>query len=282
MEIVDPTTDAGDLDAVEKELSEAVTAANAKAKADATDDTQEQEAHEADIPEKYRGKSLEDIIEMHRNLESQYGRMANDLGQQRKLTDRLLDLKRTDDLEKYGDEPKPKRVEVSSSELLDNPTEALEKVLSQREAAIRADYEQRMAQLEAGLAQERFVQKHPDYDAITADPKFAEWLQSSVIRQQAAQQAYNGNYAVADALLSEFKAQTQTQEKTEKSTAADEKAAARAASLESSSQSTGQKSGGKVYRRADLIRLKVEKPSVYEDPQFQEEILRAYSEGRVK
>ena len=38
--------------------------------------------------------------------------------------------------------------------------------------------------------------------------------------------------------------------------------------------------GKKIYRRADLIRLKTSDPRRYED--LQEEILQAYSEGRVK
>lgn len=277
--IVDPTNDAGDLDELEKQLGEAVTAGNAKAKADAADTPEEKEAAQADIPEKYKGKTLQDIIEMHRNLESQYGRMANDLGQQRKLTDKLLDLKRTDDLNQGPKKPAKKPIQVSSTDLLDNPSETLEKILEEREAAIRQEYEQRMSEFESGLAQERFVQKHPDYQEVAQSETFLEWVNSSPIRQQAANQAANGDFAIADALLNEYKS-TRPAQKQEPSN--DENLdAARKASLESSS-TAGKQSGGKVYRRADLIRLKLEKPQTYADPDFQREIMQAYAEGRVK
>jgi hypothetical protein len=57
---------------------------------------------------------------------------------------------------------------------------------------------------------------------------------------------------------------------------------ARKASLEGGSGNDAAAPTGKVYRRADLIRLKMEKPQVYEDPGFQAEILLAYAQGRVK
>jgi len=63
-----------------------------------------------------------------------------------------------------------------------------------------------------------------------------------------------------------------------------EKSAKREAALKngkgvsrSSAESTA---GKKIYRRADLIRLKTNDPSRYEA--LQDEILRAYAEGRVK
>ena len=43
--------------------------------------------------------------------------------------------------------------------------------------------------------------------------------------------------------------------------------------------SSGSKGGGKTYRRADLIRLKMENPSRYES--LQDEIFEAYADGRV-
>ena len=36
-----------------------------------------------DLPEKYRGKSIKDIVEMHQNLERAYGRHNNELGELR-------------------------------------------------------------------------------------------------------------------------------------------------------------------------------------------------------
>ena len=50
---------------------------------------------------------------------------------------------------------------------------------------------------------------------------------------------------------------------------------------EAMSNSSGESTAGKkIYRRADLIRLKVTDPKRYDD--LADEIYQAYSEGRVK
>jgi hypothetical protein len=55
--------------------------------------------------------------------------------------------------------------------------------------------------------------------------------------------------------------------------------ALKAAKAESRS-SSGSTGGGKTYKRADLIRLKMQDPMKYES--MQDEIYAAYAEGRVK
>jgi hypothetical protein len=279
--LVDPKNDIGDLDGLQKELTEAVldttvveageAALAQPSPAPVTDALQKAQ----ELAGKYEGKSAAEVADMHRNLESAYGRMANDLGTQRKLTDRLLDLKRTDDLTSNSPDP----VEVSSTELLDNPTQALDKYLSSRESQLAQATDQRLAQMENSMAQDRFTTQHPDHDRIANDPAFAEYLNASPLRTRLAQMAVQGDWSVAADLMTEYKSTTN-----QEATAHDPTEAARQVGLETPRQSTeaaGVKAG-KVYRRADLIRLKLEKPDVYEDPKFQDEILRAYAEGRVK
>jgi hypothetical protein len=57
---------------------------------------------------------------------------------------------------------------------------------------------------------------------------------------------------------------------------------ARAASLENGGAGGGGKPQGKIYKRADLIRLRIEKPSLYYSDEFQSEIMKAYNEKRVR
>lgn len=280
--LVDPTNEPGDLDGLQKELTEAVTSttvveAGEAALAATTSPAPVENALEKaqELSGKYEGKSASEVAEMHRNLESAYGRMANDLGTQRKLTDRLLDLKRTDDLTSNSPDP----VEVSSTELLDNPTQALDKYLSSRESQLAQATDQRLAQMEASMAQERFTTAHPDHDRIANDPAFAEYLQASPLRTRLAQMAVQGDWSVAADLMTEYKSTINQDAPADNATEA-----ARQVGLEAPRQSTEAAAvkAGKVYRRADLIRLKLEKPDVYADPGFQDEILRAYAEGRVK
>ena len=277
-DLVDPTNDPGDLEGLEKDLKEAVTmeAPAAVEEDHIPADNRISDTHAEDLPAKYQGKTIQDVIDMHRNLETAYGRQANDLGTQRKLTDRLLDLKRTDDLSQNSTEPLP---EVSSTELLDNPTQALEGYLGAREQRMAAETEARLSGIESTLAQERFTAKHPNYESIANSPEFAAWVNLSTLRTRTAQNAIDGDYQAASELLDEY--QLSAAHATPKDNPLEEARQAGLTSSQASPDSAAQ-SGKKVYRRADLIRLKLEKPEVYSDPGFQTEILEAYAQGRVK
>lgn len=279
--IVDQKSDdlPGNADSARKALEEAVT-------------TEEKPAQEApaeensQIPEKYRGKTLEEVIEMHKNAESELGRKGNEIGQYKSLTDQLLELKRSDDLVKGGADPedidKPK-VEVSSTELLDDPTAAVEKVVK-----ANLEYENRKRQIkDAETAQQEqsrlFAEKHPDAEQIANDPKFIEWVQNSPSRSVSAVHAAQGDLVSGDALLTEWKSLKDEAPAEEAPKEDANIQAARAASTESTGASNASEAPkGKTYRRIDLIRLKLEDPEAYGDPAFQNEIMRAYAEGRVK
>lgn len=285
--LVDIAGDApGNLATIEKDLAESVAASASNTNSEKAPDKAGTDTTSANLPEKLRGKTLEDIASMYVNLESTYGRMANDLGQQRKLTDRLLDLKRAEDLGKQT----PQAADVKTSDLLERPTETLEKFASQRERSLKDTYDQRIAQLEGSLAQQRFEQKHSDYQTTANDPAFVSWVQKSTFRTKVAQAAYNGDWSAADELLTEYKSikgavVPKTDDKSG-NTNEDGLKAARAASLDSSGASSdGAGSGkatGKIYRRADLMQLRISKPDQYYDEGFQAEILLAHSQGRVK
>lgn len=280
--LVDAASERGDLSQLEKDLSQAAqtrkTATVAKQKQKKVDESSDSD-DDTDLPVKLRGKSKREIAEMYGHLESSHGRMANDLGTQRKLTDRLLDLKRDTDLNSNG---APHKVEIKSSELLENPTAALERFSQAREKT----QDQRMAEMEQRLAAQSLVSQHPDYLEIAQSADFAQWVQASPIRVRAAQAVQAGDWSLAGDLLSEFKTnrpKVQDEPEEDVDEEVEARAAAKKASLESGSQgNAGAKKGGKIYRRADLMRLKAERRDVYEDEDFQREILLAYAEGRVK
>lgn len=277
--LVDIAEVPGNLEQVEKDLAEATLSRDAGTESGSSN----RSTVEDKLPTKFQGKSREDIAEMYLNLESQSGRMANDLGVQRKLTDRLLDLKRDTDLTRNN--PAAKKVEISAVELLDKPTEAIDRYVSAREEAFASRIDERLNRLEGTTAQNAFLSKHPDYTSVAQSQEFVDWVQASSIRKRAAATAYNGDWNVADELLAEYKA-VKPSKANKEDTARREAAnlqAARGASLDSgASQETPAKNGGKTYRRADLMKLRIDKPDVYYDDSFQSEILLAYSEGRVK
>ncbi len=296
MSLID-VNDTTDLNQLENDLTEAVGNKPADDANQVDQNAKPADANEVSRPdwidEKFwTGNTEESAQKQHEaylNLQSAHGRMANDLGVQRKLTDRILNLeeKRENDIQQNTPDP----VEVSGADLLNNPTEALDTYLEQREAGQNDATSQRLSQLEAELANERFVARHPDFNQVAASSEFSDWVNQTPYRAALANSAQQGDMGSASALLDEFKASqpakglgtTEGDEGGEIAPVAsgDLTEEARAAALESTSSGENQASG-KTYSRAALMRLRVEKPDVYGDPAFQSEIMKAYSEGRVK
>lgn len=270
------------------ELTQGLDKAVADSKADPEDkpDTRQRQDDSDKIPAKLRGKSLDEIVDMYQNLESAHGRMANDLGQQRTLTDRLLGLKRDEDLQRGG--AKTPKVEVTSAELLEKPTEALERFSSARETALVQNLNDRLAQVERATVEAVFTSKHPDAQQIANSTEFRAWVQKSRIRQRTAGFAARGDFGAADDLLTEWKdnQSRRTEDKEVTNQRKDNLAAARRATLETGAETGGEDSGrgkdGRQYSRAALMKLRTEDPEKYYSDDYQNVILQAYAEGRVK
>ncbi len=76
--------------------------------------TIEQAEQKPEVPEKYRGKTVEEIVKMHQDTERNLSRQGQELGEVRKLADELL----RSQLQK----PKEKEVEVN---FFDDPDKAV-------------------------------------------------------------------------------------------------------------------------------------------------------------
>lgn len=276
----------GNLADLDKEIREA--AAARRANGDNTDTGNN--GDEPVLPAKLKGKSLAEIADMYQNLESEHGRMGNELGTLRTLADRLIDLKRAEDL---GRAPvaKPK-VEVTSAELLDKPTEALDRYTSSRESALESRLESRLTRVEQNVLAAQFSSRHPDAQQVARSTEFTQWVSQSRVRQRAAASAAAGDFMVADDLLTEFK----DQQKRDREAAANAKngsgkdanlEAARKASLETGASKAGagdqrNEAGGPILSRSAIMRLMIEDRAKYESDEYQAEIQKAYAEGRVR
>ena len=135
------------------------------------------------------------------------------------------------------------------------------------------------SQAQAG-AKAQLEQKHPDFTDVVQDKGFQEWVQDSPIRMQMFQAADSYNFDAANELLSNWKDRSMISKTQEVKQQAENnrKDALKAGSTESRS-SSGSGAGGKTYRRADLIRLKMEDPTRYES--LEDDIFQAYQDGRV-
>mgnify|MGYP003652460177 CR=1 FL=1 len=228
----------------------------------------EQEAPK--IPEKYAGKSLDEIIKMHQEAEKLIGRQAQEVGEVRKLADELIKQQ----LESKTPEPTVNETEI---DFFENPQKAIQKSVETHPDVVAA--KQAASEFKRMQVQQKLAQKHPDFGNIVQDAEFADWVKSSPVRIGLYAKADGEfDFDAADELLSTFKQikgvkNRQVEEAGEETRKQNLKAAAVDVS------GTGE-SSKKVYRRADLIRLQLTDPDRYQ--QLQPEIFKAYAEGRVK
>ncbi len=225
------------------------------------------------VPDKFKDKTLEDVITSYTNLESEYGRKNNEVGELRKLTDEIL---RQQVAGKTAADVQSN--EVGFDDLIENPNAAIDKALSKNP---------RLAALEAGaqasaqvLAQKAILARHSDANNIVASAEFQSWIGKSPSRARMFSQASDSLDAdMAAEIIDLYKGTVQS------ATNAAEKLRDNKAS-ESLKLATNEKGGKKatqskkVYKRSELIRLKISNPGRYES--MRSEINAAYTEGRVK
>lgn len=236
------------------------------------------------IPDKFKGKPLEEIVKSYVNLESKFGQTTNELGQARRSVDQLLQEKRTNDLQANGatrQEAARQQPTLDAAALLENPTEAIGNFLKERELPLLQQHEQRIAQQERLLAEQAFMARHSDFNEVTAEPAFREWVNATPWRVGLTRDAQAGNYQAAEALMQEYKAYRPLLNKSTASGQGLE--AARRVGLERSASGTeaGAQSG-KILSRQDSMALRISDPDKYESPAYQAVLLKAIAEGRYK
>jgi hypothetical protein len=229
-----------------------------------------------EIPEKYKGKNLEDIVRMHQEAEKLIGRQAQEVGEVRRLADELLKQSLA---QKTQQQAQPKAVDIPPQEIdfFEDPQSHVNRAVANHPDVLAA--KQASLQLKQIQTQAMLNKKHPDFASIVSDGEFQEWVRSSPMRLNIYAMAdAHYDFNAADELISTFK-QIRTS-KTQQTTDAGN--AVRKQNLKAASVDVGGtgESSKKTYRRADLIRLRMTDPDRYEA--LQPEIMAAYQEGRVK
>ena len=176
------------------------------------------------------------------------------------------------------DQTKPQQ-EEAQVDWYSDPEAAIEQRLANHPTLKKM--EETTASLSLQQAQAQLRAKHPDMDAILNDTGFGEWVQGSEYRMRQLQTAHGQNdVAAADELFSSWKERQSLSKVTEVAEDQARKTAAKTAST-TTGRGAGKRGGGKkVYRRQDLIHLRVNDRPRYDA--MQSEIMAAYAEGRVK
>ena len=232
---------------------------------------------EPEVPEKYKGKSLDQIVKMHQEAEKLIGRQAQEVGESRKLLDEYI--KQQLNTQKTDHQPSTQQ----EIDWFEDPAKAVNQAVENN--PILKQLKEQQAEQQKQTALGTIEKSHPDFMSVAQSEDFASWVQGSKIRMQLFAQANNYDVDAALELLGNYKSIKGFKE--QQSTKADDtlkkvESEARTKTL----KAAGVQQGGSgemskpVYRRVDLIRLRMQDPERYNA--MSDEIMQAYNEGRVK
>ncbi len=232
----------------------------------------EQPQEQPTVPEKYQGKSMEEVVQMHQEAEKLLGRQSGEVGELRKVVDDYISSQTPTQAPQQIVEPE------EDIDYFTDPQGAVNRAIENHPKIREA--EQYTAQYKKQSSLSTLQAKHSDMQQILGDPKFAEWIKASKIRTQLfvqADQQYDAD--AADELFSLWKERKTVAQQTaqvEKQARKQQLKAANTGNARGSAEGTRRK----VYRRADIIKLMKNDPDRYQA--MSNEIMAAYAEGRVK
>ena len=226
---------------------------------------------EDDIPEKYKGKSVKDIVRMHQEAERAIGKQGSEVGELRRIVD---DFVKAQTVSKQQQAP-----DVDEEvDFFTDPEKAIAKAISKHPKVQQAE------QMAVRTAQAEILNalkaNHPDYTEIIKDSSFVDWIGKSKVRQELFSRAdRNYDYDAANELLSTWKERKQVVAQSQAVEQVQRKQAVKSAST-GSIKGSGEPASKKTYRRSDIIELMQKDPDRYQA--LAPEIMQAYAEGRVK
>lgn len=240
---------------------------------DAQEQQEEEEEDDDDIPDKYRGKSVKDIVAMHQNAEKLLGKQSSEVGELRRVVD---DFIQSQTIAKQ--ETAPSATEDSDDlDFFENPKAAVAKMLENHPSVKQSQQvTQRLAQQEAVA---KLKSDHPDYTSIVQDQKFIDWVSKSKIRTDLLRRADAYDYESANELFSLWKERQGVINETMKNETKARKESVKKGST-GNVKGSGERASRRVYSRADVVELMIKDPERYQA--LASDIRQAYAEGRVK
>ena len=261
--MLDPQPEEENVDAIENEVNEI----------QQEPEVEQPQAEEQSLPDKYQGKSLEEVVQMHQEAEKLLGRQSSEVGELRKVVD--------DYISRQQQPTAPQQQHVEPEDDIDyftDPQGAVNRAIENHPRIREAQQYTAEYKKQSSLAS--LQSKHPDMQSILSDTGFAEWIKASKIRTQLfvqADQQYDAE--AADELFTLWKERKTVAQQTANVEKQARKQSLKAANT-GNARGSAEGSRKKVYRRADIIKLMKNDPDRYQA--LSEEIMAAYAEGRVK
>lgn len=238
--------------------------------ADSDEEQPDESDDDDDIPAKYKGKSIKDIVRMHQEAERMMGKQGSEVGELRRLVD---DFIRAQTVTQHA----PDLVEEEVDFFAD-PDKAIARAIEKHPKVKQAEA---MAEnLRRTEVANKLQTAHPDVGTIIQDAGFNEWVGKSKVRQELLARAHQQyDFDAADELLTTWKERSNVVKQ-----AADVEKISRRQAIKSAStgsvKGSGEEASEKIYRRADIRELMQRNPERYLE--LAPELAKAYAEGRVR
>jgi len=227
---------------------------------------------EDDLPDKYKGKDVKEIVRMHQEAEKLLGRQSSEVGELRKVVDDFIQTQ-------TNNQPAPQQVEEDDDlDFFVEPEKAVAKAIENHPEIQQAKAITQQMKQQQIVAQLR--EKHPDFAEILQDNGFKDWVEASKVRTRLLVEAdKNYDFDAADELLGSWKERKGIVQQTQEVQNQERKRQLKTAST-GTAKGSGEAPSKKLYRRADIIKLMQNDPDRY--LQLADEITAAYAEGRVR
>ena len=227
---------------------------------------------EDDIPDKYQGKSLQEVVKMHQEAEKLVGRQSSEVGELRRVVDDYISST-------IPDESSTQQEQHEEVDFYTDPKSAIQQEIANH-PKIKAAEEVTQAFAKQNALQQ-LKANHPDMESILKDDLFAKWIEGSKIRTKLFVQADQGYDAeAANELFDLWKDRKQVVGQAIEAEKAGRQQAVKNGATGSARGNPDSQSSKKFYRRADIIKLMKNDPDRY--MALSDDIMKAYQEGRVK
>jgi hypothetical protein len=161
------------------------------------------------VPERFAGKTINDVIQSYEELEKLNSRQAQDLGEMRKTVDQLITLQSQ---QAASPEPEATAAKVTVDELYEDPDNAVRRVAKDIASKEVTAVQQELAQLRQERKLAELDQKFPGWKEKATSPEFVNWVNESPYRARMAADADRGDFDAAEEVLGMYYDYTQEQE----------------------------------------------------------------------
>jgi len=151
------------------------------------------------MPDRFKGKTPEDIAKSYAELERLNSRQAQDLGTMRRTVDEFLDLQSNKPNERPERKEAPAAVTVD--DLYNDPDETISRKVEQVAGSRISKLEKELEQARLQTRVESLTEQYPDWQERVRTPEFVDWVKGSPYRLRMAQAADGWDLDAAEELL---------------------------------------------------------------------------------